>query len=85
MLEIEVCMEKAKTYKLGENIEDEFADISFEELLAQEKKDSFWLVAFCSFSSSGFNFCNFIGASNKLHIMCLCRQKNGKSRICSSS
>ncbi|KAF7814146.1 AT1G17665-like protein [Senna tora] len=39
MLEIGACME---TCKPGENTEDEFDDISFEELLAQEKKDSFW-------------------------------------------
>ncbi|XP_028789790.1 uncharacterized protein LOC114745789 [Neltuma alba] len=42
MLEIGACMEKAKTCELEEATEDEFADISFEELLAQEKKDSFW-------------------------------------------
>lgn len=42
MLEIGACMEKAKSCELGDNMDDEFADISFEELLAQEKKDSFW-------------------------------------------
>ncbi|KAJ1420301.1 hypothetical protein SESBI_14433 [Sesbania bispinosa] len=41
MLEIGASMEKEKSCELGE-IRDEFADISFEELLAQEKKDSFW-------------------------------------------
>ena len=42
-------MEKAKSPELSENTDDEFSDISFEELLAQEKKDSFWLVAFDAF------------------------------------
>ncbi|KAF7843478.1 putative CA-responsive protein [Senna tora] len=42
MLEVGTCMEKAKSCKLGEEDDDEFCDISFEELLAQEKKDSFW-------------------------------------------
>ncbi|KAG8656459.1 hypothetical protein MANES_04G139300v8 [Manihot esculenta] len=45
MLEISACMElKAKSGELIENKDTEVADISFEELLAQEKKDSFWLV-----------------------------------------
>ncbi|MED6109212.1 hypothetical protein PIB30_031417 [Stylosanthes scabra] len=42
MLEVGACMEKAKSCELVKNRDDEFADISFEELLAQEKKDSFW-------------------------------------------
>lgn len=42
MLELGACMEKEKSSGLGENRDDDFADISFEELLAQEKKDSFW-------------------------------------------
>ncbi|XP_050873989.1 uncharacterized protein LOC127076394 [Lathyrus oleraceus] len=42
MLEIGVSMEKEKSCKMGEKRDDEFSDISFEELLAQEKKDSFW-------------------------------------------
>nr|AKM76855.1 AT1G17665-like protein [California macrophylla] len=43
MLEIGACMElKAKSGELTESPDAEFADISFEELLAQEKKDSFW-------------------------------------------
>ncbi|KAG4972498.1 hypothetical protein JHK82_038168 [Glycine max] len=41
MLELGACMEKEKSSELGEN-RDEFAEITFEELLAQEKKDSFW-------------------------------------------
>lgn len=46
MLEIGACMElKSKSGELMEGTDTEFADISFEELLAQEKKDSFWLVA----------------------------------------
>lgn len=44
----EVCADmelKTRSSKPLENTEtDEFADISFEELLAQEKKDSFWFV-----------------------------------------
>ncbi|CAN1218092.1 hypothetical protein LINPERPRIM_LOCUS1228 [Linum perenne] len=44
MLEISVSMEKeAKSNDMMEENDAEFAsDISFEELLAQEKKDSFW-------------------------------------------
>nr|AKM76862.1 AT1G17665-like protein [Geranium incanum] len=43
MLEICACMElKAKSGELMENQDAEVAEISFEELLAQEKKDSFW-------------------------------------------
>ncbi|XP_021902884.1 uncharacterized protein LOC110818350 [Carica papaya] len=45
MLEIGACMEmKAKSSELvgSTDSESEFTDISFEELLAQEKKDSFW-------------------------------------------
>ncbi|GER28772.1 CA-responsive protein, partial [Striga asiatica] len=43
MLEISACMEtKAKSSSLGKSTDDEFCDISFEELLAQEKKDAFW-------------------------------------------
>ncbi|OIW09005.1 hypothetical protein TanjilG_05981 [Lupinus angustifolius] len=42
MLEIGACMEKAKSCEPEEKLDDEFDDISFEELLAQEKKDSFW-------------------------------------------
>lgn len=33
---------------------DEFADISFEELLAQEKKDSFWFVAYLKSPSPNY-------------------------------
>lgn len=54
MLELGACMEKAKQCGSEENSDDEFTDISFEELLAQEKKDSFWLVSFHSFSPSFF-------------------------------
>ncbi|OAY36512.1 uncharacterized protein LOC110626816 [Manihot esculenta] len=43
MLEISACLElKAKSGELIENKDTEVADISFEELLAQEKKDAFW-------------------------------------------
>lgn len=43
MLEIAVRMElQAKSGELVESPEADSADISFEELLAQEKKDSFW-------------------------------------------
>lgn len=43
MLELGVCAEKEKLCEQVDNRDDEFTDISFEELLAQEKKDSFWL------------------------------------------
>ncbi|KAK5842954.1 uncharacterized protein LOC108467202 [Gossypium arboreum] len=43
MLEIGACMElKAKSGEQMEGADTEISDISFEELLAQEKKDSFW-------------------------------------------
>lgn len=43
MLEIGTCMElMKKSEKPTKEIDSEFTDISFEELLAQEKKDSFW-------------------------------------------
>lgn len=43
MVEIGACMElKAKSGELTENIDTDQNDISFEELLAQEKKDTFW-------------------------------------------
>ncbi|KAM7476046.1 hypothetical protein LguiB_023289 [Lonicera macranthoides] len=43
MLEIGACMElKEKSGKLVESTDTDLDDISFEELLAQEKKDSFW-------------------------------------------
>ena len=46
MLEISACVEsKAKSEEVIEMKDHEFGDISFEELLAQEKKDVFWLVA----------------------------------------
>lgn len=45
---LEACAEmelKTKSSKPLESTEtDEFGEISFEELLAQEKKDSFWFV-----------------------------------------
>lgn len=48
MLEISASMElKAKSVELTEGTDStdtDFSDISFEELLAQEKKDSFWSV-----------------------------------------
>ncbi|XP_023758386.1 uncharacterized protein LOC111906845 isoform X2 [Lactuca sativa] len=43
MLEIGVYMEmKAKSVETTEDTDSDISDISFEELLAQEKKDSFW-------------------------------------------
>ncbi|KAL4386107.1 hypothetical protein GQ457_09G005800 [Hibiscus cannabinus] len=43
MLEVCTCMEsKGKSCEPMEDADSEFTDISFEELLAQEKKDSFW-------------------------------------------
>lgn len=59
MLELGACMEKEKSSELGENRDDDFAEISFEELLAQEKKDSFWLVSFFSFFRSIFSLVCF--------------------------
>ncbi|KAI9079194.1 hypothetical protein K1719_038799 [Acacia pycnantha] len=46
MLEVGTNMEKEKSCEHVDNVENEFSDISFEELLAQEKKDSsFWQKA----------------------------------------
>ncbi|XP_068648574.1 uncharacterized protein [Aristolochia californica] len=43
MLEVASCVElQANSNQAVENTEAEVSDISFEELLAQEKKDSFW-------------------------------------------
>jgi len=43
VLEISASMElKDKSSTELDNPDDEFSDISFEELLEQEKKDSFW-------------------------------------------
>lgn len=45
MLEVGADMEmKAKSNELVDNTEADLPDISFEELLAQEKKDVFWSV-----------------------------------------
>lgn len=57
-------MEKTKQCRLEDNRDDEFTDISFEELLAQEKKDSFWLVLF-HFSQ----VCKFKGSSSLFSIL----------------
>lgn len=83
MLELGACMEKEKASGLGENRDDDFSDISFEELLAQEKKDSFWLASFCSFSLAFF-LGRFGLKSPITSFLGLHRQKNGKSRVCSS-
>ncbi|XVF26952.1 hypothetical protein REPUB_Repub14bG0064600 [Reevesia pubescens] len=63
MLEIGACMElKAKSSELMEGTDNEFADISFEELLAQEKKDSFW---------PNNNRCyNFLSSSSTVMALC---------------
>lgn len=46
LLEVCTCIEsKGKSSEPLEDTDPEFADISFEELLAQEKKDSFWLIS----------------------------------------
>ncbi|PIA64331.1 hypothetical protein AQUCO_00100068v1 [Aquilegia coerulea] len=43
MLEIGASMElKARSGQVVENADNDFTDISFEELLAREKKDTFW-------------------------------------------
>lgn len=52
MLEISACMEtKAKSITAAESQDDNYAEISFEELLAQEKKDAFWYVVISELSS----------------------------------
>lgn len=46
MLEISAGLElKTKSREQMESKDIEFTGISFEDFLAQEKKDSFWLVA----------------------------------------
>lgn len=54
MLEVHASMEeKAKSTESTKSTDtEEFTDISFEELLAQEKKDSFWFVAYLKFLSA---------------------------------
>lgn len=96
MLELGACAEKAKQCEPVDNIDDEFADISFEELLAQEKKDSFWLVLYPLFFIKlvnvwkphlpyfGFGGEGLICNSPITTFLYLYRQKNGKSRVCSS-
>ncbi|KAL3632918.1 hypothetical protein CASFOL_025902 [Castilleja foliolosa] len=42
MLEIGACMEMKAKKSLAESTDAEFGDVSFEEFLAQEKKDAFW-------------------------------------------
>ena len=85
MLEISACMElKAKSGELTEGTDStdtEFSDISFEELLAQEKKDSFWSV-----TNLKWQVHNPFWYYSSIIIICLsmCRQKNGKPRPCSS-
>lgn len=44
MIEFGACMETQAKSDEVEDRDAEFADISFEELLAQEKKDAFWWV-----------------------------------------
>lgn len=58
MLEISASMElKANSGELTNSTDTEFSDdISFEELLAQEKKDSFWYAQFCRIAFSFFLF-----------------------------
>lgn len=56
MVEISASMElKAKSGELVESVDTDFADISFEDFLAQEKKDSFWYASFL-----GWLFCLFV-------------------------
>lgn len=45
MLELKASMEEvgeSRKFLLEETSDDDFSEISFEELLAQEKKDTFW-------------------------------------------
>jgi len=47
MVEISSCIElKAKPDETTENLDTEQNNISFEEFLAQEKKDAFWYGSF---------------------------------------
>lgn len=84
MLEIGACMEmKAKSSSLVESTDAEFSDISFEELLAQEKKDAFWLVLIVDLNSLViFIKCYLILKMFPLSLS-LCRQRNGKLKPCS--
>jgi len=78
MLEISASMElKANSGEPMNSTDTEFADISFEELLAQEKKDSFWYAQFCMIAFSFFLCSAYIITSS--HSMF--RQR--KSRSCS--
>lgn len=78
MLEVGASMElKAKSGELMEAEDSEVPDISFEELLAQEKKDSFWLVP-CQVPKP--SFLSFGDFSNIFSFLTTCRQKTKKSR-----
>lgn len=66
MLEIGARMElEAKSGEPRESIDDDPTDISFEELLAQEKKDSFWSVTNLKFKAF-FQLCLFLHFLNRL-------------------
>ena len=61
ILEIGECMElQAKSSELTESADADFSDISFEELLAQEKKDSFWLVSSVESYVYSLSFATFV-------------------------
>lgn len=68
---------KAKTAELEDNEDTKSADISFEELLAKEKKDSFWLVSHLEFPGD-FPTPLLIHYNN----IFLCRQKKGRPNFC---
>lgn len=51
MLEISARMEtKPKSITAAESQDDNFSEISFEELLEREKKDAFWYVVISELS-----------------------------------
>ena len=78
MLEIGECMElQAKSSELTESADADFSDISFEELLAQEKKDSFWLVSSVESYVYSLSLATFGG---KLYVPCAGRKMGNLER-----
>lgn len=70
MLELGACMEetKAKSIDLVESTDADFSDISFEEFLAKEKKDSFWFVLDWDLNYATFSYRSLVDNKNNFHV-----------------
>lgn len=78
MLEVSANMELKGNEEQA--VDMDFCGISFEELLAQEKKDSFWQVVNLLLRNS----CYFGWSVSNFSFIVPCRQKNGKLRTSAS-